>query len=267
MVLISNLLSPPANAADAKLLSTVVQADDIQWGYLNPLRGDKSPGAADLWGDRKKNLATGMLVKFNKGFSSPPHIHNISYRGVVIEGMMHNNDPKAEKMWMSTGSFLTQPAGANHITAADGAKNLIYLEIDSGPYLVKPSYERFDNGEKPINLHESNLVWLNQNDLKSVDANDAELTTLWGSTKHGELGGSLVKLQAGFNGKIEVNAKEFRSIVIKGCVTYDSSETQRTTDLSPGSYFSSTGEFEHRVSVKKTIVYIRTDGRYKVSSN
>lgn len=84
-----------------------------------------------------------------KGFESPPHIHNITYRGVVIEGVMHNDDPTAAKMWMPPGSFWTQPAGEDHTTAADGETNLIYLEIDSGPYLVKPSAEQFDNGERP----------------------------------------------------------------------------------------------------------------------
>lgn len=115
---------------------SVIATDNIDWGLLNPLRGDASPRAADLWGDRTKDIATGMLVKFKKGFSSPPHIHNISYRGVVIEGLLHNDDPTAEKLWLTTGSFWTQPAGETHITAADGQDNLIYLEIDSGPYLV-----------------------------------------------------------------------------------------------------------------------------------
>ncbi len=101
--------------------------------------------AADLWGDRTKDTATGMLVKFQKGFSSPPHIHNVTCRGVVIEGLMHNDDPAAEKMWMSSGSFWTQPAGESYITAAEGKNSLIYLEIDSGPYLVLSAEKAFDN--------------------------------------------------------------------------------------------------------------------------
>ena len=75
------LLVPGVQAQDK-----VIAAKDVEWGYLNPARGDTSPGAADLWGDRTKDTATGMLVRFNKGFESPPHIHNITYRGIVIEG-------------------------------------------------------------------------------------------------------------------------------------------------------------------------------------
>ena len=122
-------VSLPSKADD----HTVIAVGNINWGLLNPLRGDASPKAADLWGDRTKDMATGMLVKFQKGFSSPPHIHNITYRGIVIEGLMHNDDPTAEKVWLPKGSFWTQVAGESHITAADEASNLIYLEIDSGP--------------------------------------------------------------------------------------------------------------------------------------
>ena len=151
------LTTLPSKANDHLVIAT----DDIEWGLLNPLRGDASPKAADLWGDRTKDMATGMLVKFKQGFSSPPHIHNISYRGVVINGLMHNDDPAADKMWLSAGSFWTQPAGESHVTAADGQDNLIYLEIDSGPYLVLAAERAFDNGERPINVDERNLVWLN----------------------------------------------------------------------------------------------------------
>ena len=80
------LLVPGAQAQDK-----VIAAKDVEWGYLNPARGDKSPGAADLWGERTKDTATGMLVRFNKGFESPPHIHNVTYRGVVIRGEVHND--------------------------------------------------------------------------------------------------------------------------------------------------------------------------------
>ncbi|MCL1066192.1 DUF4437 domain-containing protein [Shewanella olleyana] len=257
-----------ALAETAPPQSEVITQSEIQWGYLNPLRGDKSPGAANLWGDRTKNVPTGMLVKFNKGFSSPPHIHNITYRGVVIEGQMHNDDPDAATMWMPTGSFWTQPAGENHITSANGEANMIFLEIDSGPYLVKPSDQHFDSAEKPINLHESNLVWLDKTDVTFVDGDQAEITSLWGSNKAGELGGAMIKLPAGFKGTIKTNAQEFRGIVIKGSVEYQSVETDTSKTLAAGSYFGSTGKFDHEITVSEdgATIYIRTDGKYKVAA-
>ncbi len=75
------LLVPGALAQDK-----VIAAKDVEWGYLNPARGDESPGAADLWGDRTKATATGMVVRVNKGFESPPPIPNLTYRGIMIVG-------------------------------------------------------------------------------------------------------------------------------------------------------------------------------------
>lgn len=267
LMLIGSIFLPNAFAEEAKASSTILQAEDVQWGYLNPLRGDKSPAAAELWGDRTKGVPTGMLVKFAPGFSSPPHIHNISYRGLVIEGMVHNDDPAAEKMWMPTGSYWTQPAGENHITAALGDNSLIFLEIDNGPYLVKPADEHFDNRERPVNLHASNLVWLGSDDLKYIDGNGVEVALLWGSTKRGQLGGSLVKFPAGFNGKVDVTADEFRAVIIKGNLQSAGSKKEQKNSLLHGSYFASSGKYEHSISASvETLVYFRTDGRYQISS-
>ena len=62
----------------------VVPVENVKWEKLNPARGDKSPKAGTLWGDRKGKVATGFLAKFLDGFSSPPHIHNVSYRATYI---------------------------------------------------------------------------------------------------------------------------------------------------------------------------------------
>ena len=263
MALSTSLLSTAVFAAQTA--SKVVAADDIKWGYLNPLRGDKSPAAADIWGDRTKDTASGMLVRFNKGFESPPHIHNITYRGIVIEGAMHNDDPSAEKMWMPAGSFWTQPAGENHTTAVNGSDNLIYLEIDSGPYLVQPSSHHFDNGERPLNLHKDNMIWLNNGELHDINASDVYSTYLWSSTA--EMNGSMVKLPAGFKGTIGTQASEFRAVVIAGEVDYQSVEVTSPVSLSAGSYVESTGNFNHQLvneSQQETIIYIRTNSAYQV---
>lgn len=45
-----------------KTENEVVTADQVEWGWLNPLRGDKSPAAGKLWGDRTKNEPAGFLV-------------------------------------------------------------------------------------------------------------------------------------------------------------------------------------------------------------
>ena len=117
---------------------TIVSAAEADWQQLNPARGDASPMAATLWGDRNGTQATGFLFHSVDGFESPPHIHNVSYRGLVIGGVIHNDHPDAEETWMPPGSYWTQPRGAVHITAARGDDVLAYIEIDEGPYLVRP---------------------------------------------------------------------------------------------------------------------------------
>lgn len=249
--------------------SEVVAAEEVDWGYLNPLRGELGPGAANLWGDRGKDRATGMLVRFDKGFASPPHIHNITYRGVVIAGQMHNDDPGAAKTWMPTGSFWTQPAGEDHVTAANGEQNLVYLEIDSGPYLVKPSAERFDNGERALTLHASNLVWLGKSELHRIDAEGVEMAMLWGSSEPGQAGGSLVKLPANFDGQIGADASEFRAVVIAGGLAYRSADALQPRTLGAGSYFGSTGAFTHALSTTGNTgatIYIRSTGSVRIAA-
>jgi hypothetical protein len=267
--LVITLASLPTIANTQNRQSTVISSQNLSWGYLNPLRGDKSPGATDLWGDRTKNVATGMLVKFNKGFTSPPHIHNITYRGIVIEGLMHNDDPTAEHMWLPSTSYWTQPAGENHVTAANSESNLIYLEIDSGPYLVKPSDHKFDNGERPINVHASNLVWLNQSESSTIIGDEAEVAYLWQNGASEKLEnrsqGYLIKVSQGAVGKIISDSKEFRAVIIQGKVDYSSTETPESITLPASSYYSSNGTFTHNIAAhEESIIYIRSNDKVKV---
>lgn len=268
-LLISSLILPLtslfaiANVSEPQ--SVVITTDNIQWGYLNPARGDKSPGAANLWGDRSKDTATGMLVRFNKGFSSPPHIHNISYRGIVIKGLLHNDDPGAAKLWLPATSYWTQPAGENHITAADGDSNLIYLEIDSGPYLVRPTEQQFANGEYPVNVHADNLVWLDATHSSIIEGDQLAISYLWQKQEQPALRGYLVKLPASTHIGIASEANAFRAVVIQGEVTYRSVETAQPQALSEGSYFSATGQFNHQLHThNETVLYVRSDGGLRI---
>lgn len=152
--------TPKEETTSSETTQKVVLSSDIKWEKLNPARGDKSPQAGTVWGDRKGEVATGFLAKFVDGFSSPPHIHNVTYRAIVLKGLIHNDDPNAKNMWMKPGSFWTQPVGESHITSAKGDEIIAYVEIDHGPYLVKPIDEAFDSGERPINIDATNLVWL-----------------------------------------------------------------------------------------------------------
>lgn len=242
----------------------LVKVSDVQWEQLNPARGDQSPKAGTLWGDRKGIVPTGYLIRFEDGFSSPPHIHNVSYRGVVLSGLVHNDDPQAAHMWMPPGSFWTQPKGEVHITAAKGRDSMAYIEIDQGPYLVLPTVRAFDSGERPVNIDASNIVWLDA-------GGQAQLSYVWGKPASGELHGALVKLPRGFDGTIRTDGPSLKVVVIRGRVHYgagvDGASVADAEQLDPGSYFGAEGASEHRVRADAdtdVTLYVRARGRFEV---
>ena len=238
----------------------IVLSSEIIWQKLNPARGDQSPQAGTIWGDRNGKVPTGFLAKFADGFSSPPHIHNVTYRALVIKGLIHNDDPNAENMWMPSGSFWTQPAGESHITSSKG-ESIAYVEIDSGPYLVKPIDEKFDNGEHPINISTKNIIWLGIDETKMLHNENSEIAFLWESK---QLKGRLIKIKAGFEGEIQNLGNIFHAVIIQGGLEYNSSESKK---LDPGSYFTATEKSKHQlksINSLDCLIYIRTNGDLKI---
>lgn len=267
------LTIPPAAIAQetSNAKGEVRLASEIPWQKLNPARGDASPQAGTIWGDQTKDGESGFLVKFVDGFSSPPHIHNITYRGVVLAGRLHNDDPEAEPMWMGVGSYWTQPAGEVHITSSRGA-GIGYVEIQSGPYLVKPDSEAFDNGERPINIDSTNVVWLDASNTTwiegeaDVDATkNAQMTFMWGSPEGEEVNGTMLKLPAGFSGKLNTESSSFKVIVIDGQTKLHLDGGKDVRTLTPGGYFGTEGKASNHVTTKDgCTVYVRTKGKYIV---
>ncbi len=183
----------------------------------------------------------------------------------MISGLIHNDDPAAAKMWMPTCSYWTQPAGESHITAAKGTENIAFIEIQNGPYLVRPTDQAFDNGERPLNVDKSNIVWLDL-PTQTTSSNQPKLAYLWGDPQGKEVYGTLIKLPAGFSGIIHSQGSDFRAVVIQGQLQYQLSKEAKTLDA--GSYFSSKEESVHEVSSKKeTILYMRINGEFKVINN
>ncbi|WP_435895368.1 DUF4437 domain-containing protein [Oceaniferula spumae] len=273
------LAAIPAAAITAHVIAQNVEpkpapahvcTEDVEWGALNPARGDKGPRAGTLWGDRTGAGTSGFLVKFADGFSSPPHIHNVTYRGVVISGLVHNDDPEAEKMWMSAGSFWTQPAGQVHITAAKGSNAMAYIEIDSGPYLVHPKEKAFSGAEQPVNVDASNIVWLSAASSTWIDAGFAtgpEIAFLWGNPQDTKPGGTMVKLPSGFVGSIRNNGSALRAVVVKGKAKLLLTGDEKSSSLEPGHYFGSDEKTQHQLvneGTEECILYIRTEGKFDI---
>ncbi len=252
--------TPNASKNKASSDLEVVHYSDINWTPLNPARGDNSPRAGTLWGDRSADVATGFLVQFKDGFSSPPHIHNVTYKGIVISGLIHNDDPSAAKMWMPPVSYWTQPQGEAHITAAQGETNIAYIEIDEGPYLVRPTDQAYDNGQRPINIDASNIVWIDA-------SNGAQIAYLWKGQSDAHPSGTLIKLPPKFQGTLETDNTPVKAVVIQGQLKLRTKSNLTETALSTASYFqTSTTPLIHlsNDSNQNTILYLRTTGKHRL---
>ena len=244
----------------------VVLASEVEWQALNPLRGDKSPRAGTLWGDRGAPVQCGFLVKFVDGFSSPPHIHPVTYRGVVISGLVHNDDPQAEERWLPPGSFWTQPAGEVHITAAKGSNNVAYIEIEKGPYLVHPAKDAFEPPEEPVWMELASMDWIDPPGVPA-SADGPEVAALVGNPQDEQLRRSLVKLPAGFAGSVRSNGSTLHAVVIQGRPKHKVAGKTDVKTLEPGSYFGSEGKVAHQVSCgagEGCLIYVRSQGNFEV---
>ncbi len=264
-IFVSGIISLFTTQIYAEQQINVIPVADVKWVALNPARGEKGPRAGTLWGNLRLGEATGFLAKFSDGFSLPPHIHEETYRAVVISGFIHNDDPNAEPMWMPPGSFWTQPRGESHITAAKkGMQGIALVEIDNGPYVVRPPEDAYDKGEKPINIVPANLVWLNLPNT-TVSENSPKIAYLLGSIEEGQLNSTFIKLPIGYTGELHSQGSIFHAVVISGEVNY---LNQMPAVLEPGSYFGAEGNAIHKIqSAEKTetIIYIRTNAKYELT--
>ena len=244
----------------------VTRLGDVRFDALNPARGDASPLAGTLFGDRAGSAATGFLFRPVDGFSSPPHIHNVSYRAVVIRGGVYNGAPDAEPLWMPPGSYWTQPLGAVHITAAREPPILAYVEIDAGPYLVRPPDQAFASDERPVNLVPADLPWVERAGMR--------VAALWGEAAG--RGGMLLELPAGRggmllelppNGRATLrSAADVHAVVIAGLPALPGEDA----GLEPGSYVRSRGSIRmgwlHGGS-ERCVVYVRHEGALDVRAD
>lgn len=243
---------------------TILPAAQVPWQQLNPARGDQSPQAANLWGDRHGPGATGFLVKFVDGFSSPPHIHNVSYRGVVIDQRVHNDEPSADELWMPAGSYWTQPKGQVHITSAQGGQTMAYIEIQEGPYLVRPVEQAFETEETPINVPAKEVAWVTV--PSDSDANPVQIVRLWGGPAVGEATGTLVKVAQGQTAELQAQGTAFGAVVIQGRPAYVGGGGVESTVMDPGSYLGSTGA-SAQFSCAQTqpcVIYVRATDKLTV---
>lgn len=237
------LLLLVAGCSRLMTVKKVVSFPDVTWQQLNPARGDQSPRAGVLWGDRTGPGPAGFLLNPKDGFRSPPHIHNVMYRGVVISGLLHNDDPGAADMFMAAGSYWTQPAGEVHVTAAKGEDALAYIEVEDS-FGVLPAAEAFDSGAQALNVYESNIVW------RSISPG-VKVVDLWENPV-----GTLV--QTGPDATVKLQG-EGKVIVISGLLRVGE------LVLKPGSKFDYINAEVISASNAPCIFYVRSSNKLKLN--
>ncbi|MEM7676575.1 MAG: DUF4437 domain-containing protein, partial [Myxococcota bacterium] len=195
------------------------------------------------------------LLRPVDGFRSPPHIHNVSYRAVVIRGLIHNDAPEAKDRWMAQGAYWTQAKGAVHITAAQGPETLAYIEIDEGPYLVWPVDRAFEADQKSRNIDAKDIAW-------TSTKKDVEVAALWGDSTNGGIHGSFFRIPPGFQGTLQNIGSSFRGVLVAGAFNLGE------ISLKPGAYFDAFEPTAQRISCEgkeACIVYTRTKGAFDVN--
>ena len=231
----------------------VLAPAEVAWEQLNPARGDKSPQAGTLWGSRTGHGPSGFLLKPVDGFRSPPHIHTMTYYGVVIRGTIHNAEPSEKDVFLPAGSYWAQPGGGIHITAARGSA-LAYIEVE-GAFDVLPP-EKATGDIRGSGTLAADIQW-------SDAPGGARMVKLWGD----ELSRALIELPAGFDGTIR-GGKTVHGVVILGNATHREPGKEGGKSLEPGGYFGSEGNGAHRITCaadEPCVVYIRTDGAIEIN--
>ena len=113
---------------------------------------------------------------------------------------------------------------------------MIFLEILSGPYLVKPADQAFDGGERPINVGARNIMWLGAEDAEWIGHEGPKMAYLWGNVEDKGQNGTFLKLPSGYGGELSTSAPVMR-VAIQGQTTIQLSGESDTQSLAPGSYF------------------------------
>ena len=163
---------------------------------------------------------------------------------------------------MSPGSYWTQPKGESHITSARGPNNMAYVEIEAGPYLVKPVEDAFASGENPVNLDASNLVWVNSKE------SNVSLSFLWGKPNSDQLSGTMIKLPKAFVGSLKTKGNLSKIIVVKGQLEYLNEMANDSVILNPGSFLGADEPSTFTLATpSESLLYIRTNDVFEVVSS
>jgi quercetin dioxygenase-like cupin family protein len=90
---------------------------------------------AVLWGNPDKGPYA-SITRFSKGFKVGRHYHSHNIKAVIISGTFVYDSGNGEKR-LGPGSYLFEPRGLRHSSAAGGDEDCVFLEQGDGPFDLK----------------------------------------------------------------------------------------------------------------------------------
>lgn len=115
--------------------STTVTLAEHEWRPVDP-SNPHGPRMATLWGDPASG-PYGALLRVPAGFESPMHSHSSDERVVVIQGTsIHwtEDESRDSAQRLAAGSYMTMPAGVNHVSAGDPDQECIEFITQEGRF-------------------------------------------------------------------------------------------------------------------------------------
>lgn len=128
------MIAPTLATADGHAMAW--SSDTADWAPL----GEGPLEIKVLWGDPSDPEGTdfGALLKLPFGFTPGPHSHNAAYHGINVAGVWTHVFGDADVRSLPQGSYVNQPAGAEHNDACASADGCIIFIHQHGPMSFIP---------------------------------------------------------------------------------------------------------------------------------
>ena len=235
--------------------------------------------AGTLWGGRDRSGPTGFLLRPADGFESPPHIHNVAYRG--------GGDPRPPPQ-RRPGRRVDVDAGGVVLDAAGGRGAHHSRERRATPWPTsrstrgrsassrsrRRSTTARETGQRrrvEPRLAGTHRPPAGSSPAKaSASAHGLELAFLWGDPRQ-DRSAERDPHPASGRGPAELRSRGpiLHAVVVQGRPEHRVAGETDGESLEPGSYVRSKGETVHQLFCEKEqrcILYVRTKGRFDVAA-
>ncbi len=101
---------------------------------FSPVFPDQPDGAAWSFMFGSEKTPSAFFIRVPPGFTSPKHRHTSAYFGVVLEGLVKNGPDVELAPELPAGSYWSQKAGEEHVTACLAKTPCLSFIVYEGPF-------------------------------------------------------------------------------------------------------------------------------------